>query len=48
MSFGIIFFIASIGIVSYLAITHVHLALLNETTYERRKREESKYLAGIK
>jgi hypothetical protein len=29
MGFGIIFFIASIGIVSYLAVTHVQLALLN-------------------
>jgi hypothetical protein len=29
MGFGIIFFIASIGVVTYLAITHVQLAFLN-------------------
>lgn len=33
MSFGIIFFLASIGVVGYLAVYHTWLALYNETTY---------------
>lgn len=47
MSFAIIFFVASIVVVGYLAAYHTWLAVHNQTTYEMKKRNEIKYLQGV-